>query len=447
MTTANRISRRKALAIGAAATALPLVHMRTAAAAGKVSIGFWDHSVPAGNGIMKKQVEAWAAKNKVDVTADFITSQGNKNLMTIAAEAQARTGHDVEAFPTWEVHNHAQSLEPMDDVMKDLTGKYGKVNAVCEYLGKIKGHWLAVPSSSGTQNKPACARISTFKAAGMDVVATYPAKQMTPPEGGDWTYDKMLALAPACAKAGMPFGIGLGQTTGSVDFVGGVFAAYGATLVDAKGNVTVKTDAVRQALDYFKKLQPFLAPDTLSYDDASNNRALISGKSALIFNPPSAWAVAKRDAPQVAADCWTFPSPAGPKGRFVAYLPYFWGLWNFSKNKTAAKELITYLMERPQVEARDNVVVGYDIPPFDSMDNFNVWSEVEPPKGTVFNYPTRKWHDAQPHITAMEAPPDVAVQMYNQAVHTVMIAKYTFQKQSMEQVLAWANNEIEGYMR
>jgi hypothetical protein len=104
-------------------------------------------------------------------------------------------------------------------------------------------------------------------------------------------------------------------------------------------------------------------------------------------------------------------------------------------------------MERPQVEARDNVVVGYDIPPFDSMDNFQIWSEVEPPKGTVYNYPTRPWHDAKPHITAMEAPPDVAVQIYNQAVHTVMIAKYTFQKQSMDQVLAWANNEIEGYMR
>jgi hypothetical protein len=48
--------------------------------------------------------------------------------------------------------------------------------------------------------------------------------------------------------------------------------------------------------------------DAASYDDASNNRALISGKSALIFNPPSAWAVAKRDNPSLAADCWTFPA-------------------------------------------------------------------------------------------------------------------------------------------
>ena len=36
-------------------------------AAGKLTIGFWDHWVPAGNDVMRKQVEAWADKNKVDV--------------------------------------------------------------------------------------------------------------------------------------------------------------------------------------------------------------------------------------------------------------------------------------------------------------------------------------------------------------------------------------------
>ena len=47
-------------------------------------------------------VNEWAAKEKVEVTIDYITSQGNKNLLTIAAEAQARSGHDILAFPTWQ---------------------------------------------------------------------------------------------------------------------------------------------------------------------------------------------------------------------------------------------------------------------------------------------------------------------------------------------------------
>jgi len=158
-------------AAAAASAALPLVHVRTARAAGKLSVGFWDHWVPAGNAAMKKQVAAWAKKNKVEVTDDYITSIGNKNLLTIAAEAQAKTGHDIQAFPTWEVGNNADNLEPVDDVLTALEKKYGKANQVCEYLAKVKGQWLAVPSSSGTQYKPPCARISFFKQQGLDVQA------------------------------------------------------------------------------------------------------------------------------------------------------------------------------------------------------------------------------------------------------------------------------------
>ncbi len=441
------LSRRKALATGAAAATLPLVHIRTAGAAGSVSVGFWDHWVPAGNDVMKKQVAAFADKTKVNVQADFITSNGFKNLVTLAAEAQARTGHDIQAFPTWEVHNHADLLEPMDDVMGRLTSKYGGTNHVCEYLGRIKGKWLGVPTSSGTQTKPPCARISLMKqAAGLDIQAMYPPTGAPSPEAAAWNLDAFLKAAEGCAKIGKPFGIGLGQTSDSVDFAGVLFAAFGAELVNGEGEITLKSDAVRQALDYGARLVKFLPDDAVSYDDASNNRALISGKSALICNPPSAWAVAKRDAPQVAADCWTFPSPAGSKGRFVPYLPFFWGVWSFSKNKTAAKELIEFLCEREQVEQRCNVVEGFDLPPFESMLDFKIWDEVEPPKGTVYNYPPRKQTGETPHIAAMPAPPDIAVQIYNQYTMSAMLAKMKAGG-SVKDSLDWAANQLEGFTR
>jgi hypothetical protein len=199
---AGKVTRRSALKLAAASAVLPLVHIRSGRAAGKVSIAFWDHWVPAGNAVMQKQVEAWGAKNQVEVQADFITSVGSKNLLTIAAEAQAKTGHDVQAFPTWEVHNNADTLEPMDDVMKRLTDKYGQVNHVCDYLAKIKGHWMAVPTSSGTQYKGPCGRISVLKdKAGLDIVGMYPAKEGHTPSSDAWTWDAHLAAAEACLKA------------------------------------------------------------------------------------------------------------------------------------------------------------------------------------------------------------------------------------------------------
>ena len=44
--------------------------------------------------------------------------------------------------------------------------------------------------------------------------------------------------------------------------------------MNAKGDITVKSDTVRQALDYWKQLVAFLPPDAPSWDDASNNKLL-----------------------------------------------------------------------------------------------------------------------------------------------------------------------------
>ena len=440
-------TRRGALKIGAAAAALPLVHIRTGRAAGKVTIGFWDHWVPAGNDVMRKQCAEFSKANNVEVVADFITSMGSKNIMTIAAEAQAKAGHDVQQFPSWETQNHADMLEPVDDVMKRLTDKFGPANEASEYLFKSKGHWVAVPTSSGTQNKGPCGRISILKdAAGIDILKMYPAQDVATPEADNWTYDAMLKAAEACAKVNKPFGIGIGTTPDSVDTAGSLFAAYGAELINAKGDVTVDSDAVRQVLEYAAQLVKYLPKDAVSYDDASNNRALISGQSALIFNPPSAWAVAKRDAPDVAADSWTFPAPKGPKGRFLPLGAFSWGIWKFSPNKTAAKELIEYLMQRDQVEERCNVVIGYDVPPFPSMNDFAVWSNVEPPKGTVYNYPIRPHSGQTSHMAVAPTPPEIAVQIYNRGTMPTMFAKL-LSGQSSKQVIDWASQELEGFTR
>ena len=120
--------------------------VRTAHAAGKLSIGFWDHWVPGANKASEALVEEWAAKEKVEVQIDYITSQGYKNLLTIAAESQAKSGHDILAMPTWWPQDQANDLEPVDDIMARLIKQNGAVNGTVEYLGKAKGNWLAVPA-------------------------------------------------------------------------------------------------------------------------------------------------------------------------------------------------------------------------------------------------------------------------------------------------------------
>jgi len=442
----SKMTRRSALKTAALATTALIAapYVRGAHAAGKLSIGFWDHWVPGANKTSEEITRAWAEKEKVEVSIDYIASQGNKNLLTIAAESQARSGHDILAMPTWWPQDQARNLEPVDDVMSELIKLNGKVNGTVEYLGKANGKWLAVPATIGSQIKGPCSRIDLMKEhAGIDVQALYPAG--APPKADSWTVQAYMKAAEDCAKANHHFGIGLGQTSDSVDTAGAFFQAFGAELVDKKGDIKVKTDSVRQALDYCAKVAKFYPPDAPAWDDASNNKWLVSGRGALIMNPPSAWAVAKRDAPQVAEQCWTHGFPAGPKGRVAPFLPYFWGIWNFSKNIPAAKSLLTALSTR---EAAESMVVasgGYDLPSFANFTTFKTWAEEGPPKGTLYHYPNPYNHQVL-SVTAAPAPPKIAHQIYTQAIHTKMIVKH-MQGESMEKTLAWAESEVEGFMR
>jgi ABC-type glycerol-3-phosphate transport system substrate-binding protein len=271
----------------------------------------------------------------------------------------------------------------------------------------------------------------------------YPAG--APPKADNWTFDTFLKAAEACHKGGYPFGIGLGTTADNVDTAGAIFNGFGAMLVNAKGEITVRSDAVRQAVDYYKRLAAFFPPDAPSWDDASNNKWLISGRGALIMNPPSAWAVAKRDAPKIAEQLWTHGFAAGPKGRFAPFVQFFWSVWSFSKNQSAAKSLIVHLSQRSSAEKMVEASGGYDLPPFDSFATFKTWAEEGPPKGTLYHYPNPYNHQIL-SVPAFPAPHKIAEQISVQALQTQMVVRY-MRGEAMEKTLAWAEGELEGFMR
>src|SRR3954453_2361197 len=123
------VTRRRVLqaaaATGAIGAVAPFVH--GAHAAGTLSLGFWDHWVPGANNTLTKLCNEWGAKEKVDVKIDYITSQGDKLLLTGAAEAQARSGHDMLTFLAWAGAAQAESLAPLDDIMEPLIKANGAV--------------------------------------------------------------------------------------------------------------------------------------------------------------------------------------------------------------------------------------------------------------------------------------------------------------------------------
>ena len=446
--TVSAPSRRRFLKTAAAAGAVSVAapYVKSARSAGSLSVGLWDHWVPGANDVMREVCEEWGAANGVEIGIDFITSIGNKLLLTAQAESRARTGHDIYCVPGWFPSIFRDTLEPVDDVVREIEARHGKLVPGVDYLGRIDGRWVASPAPNGSPNYAQVSRLDYFKDhAGVDLQAMFPAHDNRDPTLVDgWTYDAFLAAAEKLHAAGHSFGAPIAPVPDGTQWIAQVFRAFGAELVNADGEITVDSDETRAALEYMARLVRFMPQGIYAWDDAGNNRWMISGQGGAIFNPPSAWAVAIRDNPETGRNFWHHDAPRGPAGRFRASAPFFWGVWQFSQNIGAAKALFLDIMERGTVERLLRASQGYDVPLIGAYRDADVWEAATPPDGVLYNYPIRG--DEQWSLAGFPAPPEYGSQLSTQGLYPSLVAHVTQGGKSFDDAIAWATGEIEAIL-
>ena len=166
----------------------------------------------------------------------------------------------------------------------------------------------------------------------------YPAG--APPKADAWTLDAFLKAAEACHKAGFPFGIGLGSTDGLRRYrrrhLPGVRRASGRRQGQHHGQVRHGAPGAR----ILQEARPVPAAGCAGLGRRLQQQ-VAGGRQGRADHEPAerlGGRQARRAADRRAV--WTHGMPSGPNGRFAPFLPYFWGIWNFSKNKPAAKSLL-----------------------------------------------------------------------------------------------------------
>src|SRR6478752_4392121 len=108
---------------------------------------------------------------------------------------------------------------PAPTMSSRRSSRNGPTDPAVEYLGKYQGHWLGVPMTRGTLLLGCCSRFDMMKEhGGVDVQALYPAGK--PANDASWTWDAFLVAAEKCQKAGCAFGLPLGSTTDTNQWVG-----------------------------------------------------------------------------------------------------------------------------------------------------------------------------------------------------------------------------------
>ncbi len=312
---------------------------------GELKILQWSHFVPAFDTWFDQFAADWGKANNVKVTVDHIALA--QLPARSAAEAQAKSGHDVFGwFAQGGPRLYDDQLVDLSDVVGPQGEKNGGWDKSAEDLCLVNGKWKGMPDFL-------VPFLSSYRSDAWEK-AGYP-------KGPD-TWDDLLKGGEKTKAAGNPVGTALSNTSDGEMTQRSILWSFGGKETEADGKtIALDSKETRAALDYMKQLyEKAMTNEVLSWDDASNNQYLASGKGSWIYNPISAYRTIEQQNADLFKNTALGLPLAGPAGRFMAPQWTIYGVWNFSKNVEAAKAfLVAYKQQWPKsFEAS----AGYDLP-------------------------------------------------------------------------------------
>jgi len=315
------------------------------------------HFVPAWEQEIQKQLEAWGKQKGVATRADWVaTAEFNAKLV---AEAETRAGHDIVVIRNYDAALYKDSLIDMDAMANELGNQYGGWLPFGKETSFFDGHWKAIPIYH--QSFPAVYRMDLLQEIGV-----------TREQVHKMNWDQFLEAAKKLHAKGKPVGFAISQTNDSDLILYPILWSFGASTVDRNGRVAINSPETAKAIEYVKELAKYMPREVLGWDDASNNRFIMSGQGALTFNPPSIWRLAQKEVPDIAKLLDHAPVPAGPAGRFRSTGSYYLATWKF-KASPLATDLIRFLMGRENQRAQVEASGGYNQPFLKEYTTFPIW--------------------------------------------------------------------------
>ena len=339
----------------------------------------------------------------------------------LAPELVSKSGHDIVSLEMHYPWLFEPGLADVSDLCNDLAKKHGDWYAFAKDHAYVKGRWLGIPYLF--TSFPGSHRIDLFEKVGEK-----------PPD----TWEDLLRAGRKLKKLGNPVGFAISQTTDSVTTLYSILWCYGAKDVAEDGKtIAINSRETEAAIDYVRTLYAdAMDPAVLSWDNASNNQWLNSGKGSWIHNPISHYVVAKEKQMPIAQVTGLHPSPAGPAGRHTVGVPRSLGIWKFSRNVEPAREFLRWFFEPAQYH--EWIVSGdnYNHPMWRDMENHPIW-DADP------KYKPLKSMAQYSHLYGWPAPPDERIQLItNSYVIPNMFAKVVTNAAKPKEAILWAETEI-----
>ena len=312
----------------------------------------WSHFISDVDEVLKKHAEDFGKIKGINVRIDTIAHK--QFVSKKAAEAQARSGHDIIMNYGADPLVYEELMANVDDVVGELSRKYGGMIPLASETCQVNGQWKSVPWYYYPY--PLVIRTDLIQQVGE-----------TPPD----TWDDVLRIGTKLKKIGKPIGIQLGHSRDGNAALRALMWGFGSSITAPDGKtIVINSPETRQAVEFIKQLyKDAMDPEVISWDDGSNNRAVLAGMCSMAFNSPSIYKaaigkqikVSETGKPMAEVIDHILP-PKGPKGRFAFADCLTLGIWKFSKNQDLAKEFLKYHFEKSQFEAYLDVALGYNVP-------------------------------------------------------------------------------------
>jgi multiple sugar transport system substrate-binding protein len=117
-----------------------------------------------------------------------------------------------------------------------------------------------------------------------------------------------------------------------------------------------------------------MEPEVLSWDDASNNRFMLSGKGSWTRNAISIYEAARQKNPELAKHINHTIPLKGPARRLGITPTQSLAIWKFAKQPELAKEFLRFLFEAEQYHGFLEAGAGFNQPFLKAYDEHPIWS-------------------------------------------------------------------------
>lgn len=312
--------------------------------------------------LFMQNTEAFTAATGVPVRIDVESWEDLRPKTAVAANVGQ--GPDVVLAWSDDPHKFTDSTLDLTDVATYLGEKYGGWYPLAERMGTSDGRWIAMPI--GASGGRVVYRQSMLNEVGYDAV----------PED----VDGFLEMNQKLHAAGKPGGLALGNAVGDANaWCHWLVWAFGGAMVDEEDNVIINSPETIEALNYAKALYATFIPGTLSWLDASNNKAYLDGQVSWTQNGISIYYAAKNSEDErikaIAEDTFHARMPIGAVGRPTERcLMVNSMVFNFTPYPNAAKRYLQFMMESEQYDPWLQASIGYWGHPLKAYENSAIWS-------------------------------------------------------------------------